>query len=263
MIEHEGKSPLVDRPTPDGREYVSEQLAYGDRVLHPGVAAAAEALAASTRALARSLGEHRSLRTPEATRRTLEGLHDLVLGAAAAVEAVGEAVHASRANGELTGTWRHEDTATLTAAAAGLRTVLPALADSAASVDALRYTGPAFATETERTRGLLDELRRQGARVTYDPTRAVDYHETDAGGGWRSQFTVPGDERTFEIVTGDIALDLSPLPLELAARDVHPAVVVEHVLADLDSFVAGAVVQPAAGDSGWIPPLSRRPAFVR
>lgn len=249
-------------PSPDGVEMISDVLAQGQLVLRP--APAAEALGASTRMLALSLAEPRVLRTPESGRRALEGLHDLVLGAAAAVEAVDRAVRHAHEHGEASGSWPGTEAGGLSLAAAELRQVLPALARSAASVGRLSYTGPRFGTETERTRSLVEELRRHGATVTFDPTAAADYHETDAGGGWLTQFTVPGDPRTYEVATGDIALDLSALPPELGDREVHPALAVAYILGHLDDFVAARVVDPAVGDSGWIPPSAlrtrRRPA---
>lgn len=255
MPEHTARF-LVLEPTPDGVDTVSEVFAQGQVMPHPAVAAGAEALGASTRMLALSLDEPRALRTPETGRRTLLGLHDLVLGAAAAVEAVERAIRYAQDTGEVSGSW--DGAQALTVAAAELREVLPVLAWSAAGVGRLNYIGPRFGTETERTRSLVAELRRQGATVTFDPTAGADYHETDLGGGWLTQFTFPGGPRTYELVTGDIALDISPLPLEFGDREVHPEITVTYVLRHLDDFLADRVLDAAAGDSGWIPPAPRR-----
>jgi len=261
VVDYAAESWLVaEAPSQDGVETVSEVLARGDLVLHPAVADAAEALGYCAQLLAQSLGEPHTLRTPEHGRRTLGGLHDMVLSAAVSAEAVGRAVDHARARGEVEGPWTGEDADALTAAAAEFRRALPALARSAAAVGRLSYTGPGFDTQTQQLRGLVEELRRRDATVTFDPTTLEDYEESNrsGGGAWLVQFRMPQDPRTFQTIVGDtLARAADALPSELTHDDVHPALVVGYILDNLDDFATEYTVDPATrGDDppGRIPP---------
>jgi hypothetical protein len=267
MVDRTGESERYGRatvteewPAEDGGLLVLEELVHGHVVTRPAVAAGARLLGAGTRTLAESLAEPRALRTPEAGRSTLRGLRELVLGAADAVEALRDSVRHSRAHGETAGPWTPADAEELTTAAARLREVVPLLERSAGRVGGLDYTGPSWVSETDRTRALVAELKAGGAVVTYDPTEAADYHETEAlGGGWLVQFTVPDDPRAFHVVVGDLAADFAPRAA-LGDPEVHPAVAAATALAHRDELVADRVLDPAAGDTGWIPPAAvRRP----
>jgi hypothetical protein len=259
MVDYEEESVEALDPEADDLDLVMELLAHGYPVLSPAVATATESMSVGMSMVAASLSDPRTLRTPRAAMRTLEGLRGVVLATAAAVNAVGQSVAWSLENNEVGGRWEVLDTVALATVASQLRHTLAALRDVAAVTGELRYIGPSFASETERTRALAAELRRRGASVTYDPTGSADYRETDAGGGWLIQFTVPGDHsRAFEVLTGDLSFDRPAMPLELSAADVHPAIVVDHIFGHLDDYVADRVIDPLSGQSGWVPPMERR-----
>jgi hypothetical protein len=253
-------SPLQHRPPPatldqDAIEKVSEVLVRGEPVLHPAAADAAQVLAYCVQRLAESLEEPRTLRTPEHVRRLLEGLQDLLSGAADAVDAVARTVTDARARQEMRGTWTAEQARSLAAAAAAVRRARPALGDAAAAVDQLTYTGPPFDTEADRIRGLVDELGKRGAAVTFDPTATPGYRDSGGSGGWMLQFQLPQDQRHFQLFIGDPMSLGDALPFELAYDDVHPGLVVDYVLANLDRFVTDYVVDPEDEEqTGYVGP---------
>lgn len=258
-------SPLQHRRPPatldqNAIEKVSEVLVRGEPVLHPAAADAAQVLAYCVQRLADSLDEPRTLRTPEHVRRLLDGLQDLLSGAADAVDAVARTITDARARREMHGTWTAEHDRGLAAAAAAVRDTRPALADAAAAVDQLTYTGPPFNTEAHRIHGLVGELSRRGATITFDPTASPGYRDSGGSGGWMLQFQLPPDQRHFQLFIGDSMSLGDALPFELAYDDVHPALVIDYVLGNLDSFVTDYVVDPDDEDqTGYVGP----PRLVR
>jgi hypothetical protein len=253
----------VATPPSDAVETATEVLVKGELVPHPEVAGAAEVLGFGAQVLAQSLEEPLALRTPEHVCQTLAALQALVLGAADAVEAVGRSVEHAQHRGDMQGRWTEDDRAALTAAAGRLRDALPLLGRSKACVQDFRYTGPGFDTERDRIRALAGELRRRGATVTFDPTTSPGYEDSEAiGGGWLLQFQLPGDDRHFQLLIGDTMAFEDALPLELTHNDVHPALVVAHILENLDDFVTTYLVDPDGRD-GAARPGHVGPAVVK
>lgn len=234
-------TPRSRHPQPSDVETLVEVLAEGLPLVDPTVAGGAAALASCMRALADSISNPYTLRHSSDGSSVVDGLHDVVNAAADAVDAVAQWVYYAGDRGDLGPDWAQADRASLHEVGDRLRDLLPLLSHCAHQIEGLPYTGPSYGDYVTQARGVVDELLCRGATVVYE-TSLFD-RTPDDGAGWRIYFEILDDSRLFSL-TGEPVAGMDCLPAFLSYDNVHPALITDFVLSNLDQFA----VEPTTFD---------------
>ncbi len=229
-------------PEPADIETAVEVLAEGLPLVDSSVVGGARALARCMSSLSDSLKNPYILRQPSDGSDVLDGIHDVLLSAAEAIDAVSRWIVHAGGRGDLGTEWREAKGNLLDEARQRLETVLPLVGESARLIGELDYTGADHGNFVLQARSLVDELIRLGAMVFYE-SAVFDREQDDNQTGWRIYFQVTEDTRLFTI-TGEPTAGLDGLPAFLTYHNVHPALIATYALENLDQFAVDRTTFP-------------------